>query len=284
MATTWWQELENRFSVATIWHKFRKKSLTAQLVQLQERRKRTTLPVNRNSAVKTRLRQLKQTKLCWPFSSWQITTIPKTSLTTLLEFPSCQSHSRQRFPNSTGNLKSSSCLKISSKWAAKSVTSWLKKTESTTSILSWGEMHYKQLKTVMPKPRESGRNPGSFSKEICKTPIDGDSETQIPETCLQPSKSKLVDFLDELQRLAKDAFGIAAHAINEQFVYAKMPPHLKKSINQAHSENGTNKQIVTDLETELELIGLESPDELQVLWATYYKHKCWQTQTNLPPL
>ena len=40
------------------------------------------------------------------------------------------------------------------------------------------------------------------------------------------ANQKLVDFLDELQKLAKDAFGIAAHAIIEQFIYAKMPPHL----------------------------------------------------------
>ena len=65
-------------------------------------------------------------------------------------------------------------------------------------------------------------------KEIRKTPLDGDSETQIPETCLQPSRSNLVDFLDELQKLVRDAFGIAAHAIIEQFLYAKLPPHLKK--------------------------------------------------------
>ena len=43
-----------------------------------------------------------------------------------------------------------------------------------------------------------------------------------------------------------------------------MPPHLKKSINQAHLENGTYEQIVTHLEMELELNGLETPDELQI--------------------
>ena len=43
-----------------------------------------------------------------------------------------------------------------------------------------------------------------------------------------------------------------------------MPPHLKKSINQAHLENGTYGQIVTHLEKELELNGLEAPDELQI--------------------
>ena len=40
-----------------------------------------------------------------------------------------------------------------------------------------------------------------------------------------------------------------------------MPPHLKKSINQAHLENGTFDQIVSHLERELELKGLEAPDE-----------------------
>ena len=78
-----------------------------------------------------------------------------------------------------------------------------------------------------------------------------------------PANQKLVDFLDELQILAKDAFRIAAHAIIEQFIYAKMPPHLKKSINQAHLENGIYEQIVAHLERELELNGWEAPDELQ---------------------
>ena len=54
-----------------------------------------------------------------------------------------------------------------------------------------------------------------------------------------PANQKLVGYLDELQKLAKDAFGSAAYAINEQFIYVKMPPHLKKSISQAHLENGT---------------------------------------------
>ena len=79
-----------------------------------------------------------------------------------------------------------------------------------------------------------------------------------------PANHKLVDFLDELQKLAKDAFGIAARAVIEEFIYAKMPPHLKKPINQAHLENGTFEQIITPLEKELELNGLESPDELKI--------------------
>ena len=49
----------------------------------------------------------------------------------------------------------------------------------------------------------------------------------------------------------------------------KMPPHLKKSINQAHLENGTYGQIVTHLERELELKSLEHPGETQMNTATH---------------
>ena len=67
-----------------------------------------------------------------------------------------------------------------------------------------------------------------------------------------PANQKFIDFLDELQKLAKDAIGVAAQAFIGQFMHAKMPPHLKKSINQAHLENGTYEQIVSHLERELE--------------------------------
>ena len=79
-----------------------------------------------------------------------------------------------------------------------------------------------------------------------------------------PANQNLVVFLDELQKLAKDAFGNAAHAINEQFIYAKMQPHLRKSINLAHLENGTYEQIVTHQVRKLELNVLEAPYELQI--------------------
>ena len=62
---------------------------------------------------------------------------------------------------------------------------------------------------------------------------------KFQQLVFNPANQKLIDFLDELQKLAKDAFGVDAQAIIDQFIYAKMPPHLKKSINQAHLENGT---------------------------------------------
>ena len=103
-----------------------------------------------------------------------------------------------------------------------------------------------------------------FRRKYIKPQSMATAKHKFQKLVFSPANQKLVDFLDELQRLAKDAFGIAAHAIIEQFIYAKMPLHLKKSINQAHLEHGTYEQIVTHLEKELELNGLEAPDELQI--------------------
>ena len=73
---------------------------------------------------------------------------------------------------------------------------------------------------------------------------------KFQQLVFNPANQKLIDFLDELQKLAVDEFRVAAQAIIDQLIYAKLPPHLKKSINQARLENGTYEQIVTHLERE----------------------------------
>ena len=101
-----------------------------------------------------------------------------------------------------------------------------------------------------------------FRRKYVKPQPMATAKHKFQRLVFNPANQKLIVFLDELQKLAKDAFGIAAQAIIEQFVYAKMPPHLKKSINLAHLEIGTYEQIVSHLERELELNGLEAPDEM----------------------
>ena len=103
-----------------------------------------------------------------------------------------------------------------------------------------------------------------FRRKYVKPQSMATAKHKFQRLVFNPTNQKVIDFLDELQKLAKDAFGVAAQAIIEQFIYAKMPPHLKKSINQAHLENGTYEQIVSHLERELELNGLEAPDEMQL--------------------
>ena len=103
-----------------------------------------------------------------------------------------------------------------------------------------------------------------FRRKYVKLQSMATAKHKFQRLVFNPANQKLIDFLDELQKLAKDAFGVAAQAIIEQFIYAKMPPHLKKSINQAHLQNGTYEHIVSHLERELELKGLEAPDEMQL--------------------
>ena len=103
-----------------------------------------------------------------------------------------------------------------------------------------------------------------FRRKYVKPQSMATAKHKFQRLVFNPANQKLIDFLDELQKLAEDAFGVAAQAIIEQFIYAKMPPHLKKSINQAHLENGTHEQIVSHLERELELNGLKAPDEMPI--------------------
>ena len=103
-----------------------------------------------------------------------------------------------------------------------------------------------------------------FRRKYVKPQSMAAARHKFQRLVFNPANQKLIDFLDEPQKLAKDAFGVAAQDIIEQFIYAKMPPHLMKSINQAHLENSTYEQIVSHLERELKLNGLEAPDEMQL--------------------
>ena len=103
-----------------------------------------------------------------------------------------------------------------------------------------------------------------FRRKNVKPQSMATAKHKFQRLAFNPANQRLIDFLDELQKLAKDAFGVAAQDIIEQFIYAKMPPHLNKSINQVHLESGTFEQTVSHLERELELIVLEAPDDMQI--------------------
>ena len=89
-----------------------------------------------------------------------------------------------------------------------------------------------------------------FRRKNVKPQSMATAKHKFQRLVFNPANQKLIEFLDELQKLAKDAFGVAAQPIMEQFIYAKMPPHLKKSIDQTHLENGMYEQIVSHLERE----------------------------------
>ena len=75
---------------------------------------------------------------------------------------------------------------------------------------------------------------------------------------------KLPDFLEQLNQGAEKAFGENAQAMIDSLLYAKLPPKLKRSVNMARLENASYEEIVTHLERELELNGLEGGDDITV--------------------
>ena len=85
--------------------------------------------------------------------------------------------------------------------------------------------------TTTPNRESLGEILTVFRRKYVKPQSMATAKHKFQRLVFNPANQKLIDFLDELQKLAKDAFGVAAQAIIEHFMYAKMPPHLKKSIN-----------------------------------------------------
>ena len=76
-----------------------------------------------------------------------------------------------------------------------------------------------------------------------------------------PTKQKLHEFLDTLQKTAKEAFGSEAQKFIDKAIYAKMPDHVKKILNRAYLEDKPYNDIVLHIEREMRLNGLGTPDE-----------------------
>ena len=70
-----------------------------------------------------------------------------------------------------------------------------------------------------------------FRRKNVKPQSMATAKHKFQRLVFNPAIQKLIDFIDELQKLAKDAFGVAHQAIIEQFIYDKMLPQLMKSIH-----------------------------------------------------
>ena len=95
----------------------------------------------------------------------------------------------------------------------------------------------------------------------------GDFQSSAKARCewdalhFDPTKQKLHEFLDVLQKTAKEAFGSEAQRFIDKTLYAKMPDHVKKILNRAYLEDKPYNDIVLHLEREMRLNGLGAPDE-----------------------
>ena len=87
-----------------------------------------------------------------------------------------------------------------------------------------------------------------FRRKYVKRLSLATAKDNFQQVVFNPANQKLIDILDKLQKDAFSAFGVAAQEIIEPFTFSKMPPLLKKSINQAHLGKSTYEQIVSHLE------------------------------------
>ena len=103
-----------------------------------------------------------------------------------------------------------------------------------------------------------------FRRKYVKPESQASAKHKWHRLVFDPNTMKLPDFLEELNQGAEKAFGENAQAMIDSLLYAKLPPKLKRSVNMARLENATYEEVVTHLERELELNGLEEGDDIPV--------------------
>ena len=103
-----------------------------------------------------------------------------------------------------------------------------------------------------------------FRRKYVKPESQATAKHKWHKLTFDANKKSLPDLLEELNECAERAFGDNAQHMIDSLLYAKLPPHLKRSLNLAYLENGTYDQIFAHLERELELSGLENDGELTI--------------------
>ena len=100
-----------------------------------------------------------------------------------------------------------------------------------------------------------------FQRKCVKPEPQATAKHKWHKLTFDPNTKSLSDFLEELNECAERAFGDNAQHMIDSLLYAKLPPHLKRSLNLAYLQNRTYDQIVAHLGRELELSGLENDGE-----------------------
>ena len=103
-----------------------------------------------------------------------------------------------------------------------------------------------------------------FRRKHVKPESHATAKQKWHKMVFDPNTVKLPDFLEELNQGAEKKFGENAQPMIDSLLYSNLPPKLKKSVKMARLENASYKEIVTHLERELELIGLEGVDDIPV--------------------
>ena len=73
-----------------------------------------------------------------------------------------------------------------------------------------------------------------FRRKDVKPESQATAKHKWHKLTFDPNTKSLPDFLEELNECAERAFGDNAQHMNDSLLYAKLPPHLKRSLNVAY--------------------------------------------------
>ena len=103
-----------------------------------------------------------------------------------------------------------------------------------------------------------------FRRKCVKPESQATAKQKWQKLTFDPNTKSLYDFLEKLNECAENAFRDNAENMIDSLLFAKLPPHLKRSLNLAYLENGTYGQTVAHLQRQLELSGLDNDGELTI--------------------
>ena len=98
-----------------------------------------------------------------------------------------------------------------------------------------------------------------------------------------PSQQTFPGFLKQYQKLAQEASGEDAPRFIETSFYAKMPPHIKRVLNQARLETESYETMVQHLEKDMELNGLATTGSPFIKGLHNLEPNLQQQQQEKPP-
>ena len=94
-----------------------------------------------------------------------------------------------------------------------------------------------------------------FRRKYVKPQSQATATHKWHKLTFNPNKKSLSDFIGELNECNERVIGDNAQHMINNLLYAKLPPHLERSLNFAYLKNGTHDQIIAHLEKELKLSG-----------------------------
>ena len=126
-----------------------------------------------------------------------------------------------------------------------------------------------------------------FYRRYVRQQSVGTARCKWKNMSFNPSQQTFPDFLEQFQKLAREAYGEDAPRFIETSFDAKMPPHLKWVLNQARLETVSYETMVQHLEKEIELNGLATTDSpsttgVHNLEPSLQQHKQQQQQEKPP--